>query len=372
MRKILIFLSFALLMPLYVFSAEFKTADQVSVAQGDAINDDLYIGGGSISMAGNVVGDLLVGGGNILINGPVSGDVVAAGGTINILSDIGDDVRIAGGNILIQGKIKGDLFIGGGQVQVSGNGIDGDVLIAGGIVRLETPVSGDVRIAGGEVYINAPVSGNININADKITFGSRAIVSGNFQYKSPSAAIMESGSSVAGKVDFQKKEIKGKKFLAGIGIIAALIKFLMILLGALLVGFAFPKYVNKFVSSAYVNPWKNIGIGFLSLIVIPIIAVVLMVSIVAIPIGILTAIGYVAIIIWSVFLAPVLLGSLLRRWYKKDEIYEISLKTIIAGVIAISAISIVPILGGIIKFGLFLFAFGSSVITKWGIVKDYR
>ena len=371
------YLSFFLLLafvlsPGLASAADFRAGDQVSISQGDTLNDDLYAGGGTVTVAGTLNGDFFAGGGSILVNGKVNGDVFVGGGTINILGDVSDDLRIGGGNILIQSNIGGDVMVGGGQIHIAAGKVGGDVIVGGGVLQIEAPVAGDVRFGGGEIYINAPVAGSVFMMGEKIKLGPKAIISGNLNYESPKEVEREAGSEVRGEVNYEQTKKRDRGFWAGVFSFGSLIEILCSLVFALLLGLFFNRYSRELVLNAYSRPLRNMLRGLLFVIVTPIIAVILMVTVIGIPLGILALLGYAIALLFSVFAAPLLLGSLIGYWYKREHGYRVTWKTIVAGVIAFFILGLIPIIGWAIQCLLILMTLGTCVRIKWNMAQSWR
>lgn len=365
-------LGLALLVPVVAFATTFHSGDTVDLRTGEAVYEDVYAAGGTVTSGTQIVGDLYVGGGTVLVTGPVSSDVVIGGGTVTITSAIGDDLRVGGGTIVVQGSVNGDVVVGGGQINLSGRSIGGDVLAGGGTLRLEAPVGGDVRAGGGEVFINAPVAGDLHVEAEKVTLGSRAVISGNFTYKSPTEAVMEPGAVVRGETSYTPAPHRNNvAAFAALVSIAMLIKVLMLLAGALVFGLVFKRYGTRLVRDAFAKPLPELGRGLLVLIATPIISILLMVTIIGIPLGILGIIGFVGLMIFSWFMAPVLLGSFIYQWFKKGE-YVVTWQTILIGVIAYTLLGVVPFVGSLVQFALMLLVLGTAARLKWHLAKEWR
>jgi biotin transporter BioY len=96
-----------------------------------------------------------------------------------------------------------------------------------------------------------------------------------------------------------------------------------------------------------------------------------MVTVVGLPLGILALIGYIGGIIFSWFMAPVLLGAILTRWWKKGEL-EVSWVSITTGVLAYTLIGVVPILGALTQCALMVIVFGGILAMKWDIIREWR
>jgi hypothetical protein len=93
--------------------------DQV-IADGETVNEDLVIWGGSLIVeeGGTVDGDVSVFGGTAVLDGHVKGDVVIFGGTASL-----------------SGEVDGDLVLFGGTLTADSNAdVDGDCLLIGGSI----------------------------------------------------------------------------------------------------------------------------------------------------------------------------------------------------------------------------------------------
>jgi len=354
-------------------AAEFRAGEQASISKNEKIVNDVYIAGGSVTSSGNIKGDLITGGGNVVITGDVESDVIAGGGNITILSNIGDDVRVGGGTIIITGKIGGDLIAGGGQINITGAGIGGDVAIGAGDVRIDAPVAGNLFIAGGNVFINAPIGGDVKIQAEKVTLGSAAVISGNLAYKASNELVKEEGAIVKGVVDFQQIENKktSARVLAAMGSAFLLWKFLAILVCALLVGLVFRRYTKEVIILSTKRPLYELGKGVIIAIVVPIISVFLLVTLLGIPLGILGLLCFILMMFLACIIAPIVVGSVVYSYFSKKE-FEVSWQTILLGVFLWMLLGLIPFIGWLILILVMFIVLGSLVTLEWRIYKEWR
>jgi len=97
------------------WAVEFKGGEEVVIGPDEVIEDDLYVGAGTITIEGTIKGDLVAAGSEITVNGTVEGDLIAAGGYITINGDIEDDARIAGGTLTLgpNARIGDDVLAAG-------------------------------------------------------------------------------------------------------------------------------------------------------------------------------------------------------------------------------------------------------------------
>lgn len=360
-------------MPLVSLAAEFRGGDQPSTTKSEKVSNDLYMGGGSVTSAGNVIGDLMTAGGNIVVSGDVDADLTAAGGNVNILSDVGDDVRAFGGTVVLAGKVGGDLLVGGGQVTVGGSGIGGDAVIGGGNVRIDAPIAGKLYAGGGNIYINAPVGGDVKIEADKVTLGPSAVISGSLTYKSKAELTQEDGAVVKGKVDYTQRAQRATPSAKFAAIFSAVLlwKFFALLASALVIGMMFRRWSKELVSIATRRPLFELGRGLLVLVAVPAISVILFMTLIGVPFGIVGLFGFVIMMLFTWIVTPIIVGSVVYKYFSKREL-EVSWKTILLGVFICTLLGLVPFIGWLAQILLMYITLGSIVALKLQIVKEWR
>lgn len=364
-----------LVLPLLVSAAELRYGEQASLAGNERLASDFYIAGGNVSSAGPVTGDLAAVGGNVMVTSAVTQDIFAAGGSVAVLGTVGDDLRVAGGNLTISSQVRGDLIVGGGQTHVTGSGISGDVLWGGGTLRLEAPVAGDLKLVGGDVYINSTVGGAVEFMGEKLTLGKNAVIEGDLTYTSANEVVIEEGAMVRGETQFTKRENPARDMKAGFAAFASfafLAGFLMKLACALALALIFNRYARTLVENVTEKPLLELGRGFAAFAVTPVASIVLLVTVLGVPLGLLGLIVFAAMIIFASLLAPVILGSIIHKLVMKPGAYHVTWLTVLVGVVAYTILGWIPFVGWIGKFVLVLMTLGAIVKVKWEAGKAWR
>lgn len=346
--------------------------DQNVVISSAETHKNLYTAGGNVTVNGDVLGDLTVAGGMVTVEGVVEKDLFVAGGNLFINGKVGETARVAGGNINITAPIGGDLLIGGGNITISEkSSIDGDLLIGGGNVNINAPVKGSVKIGGGNVYINSKIDGDVKIKISKdLVFGPKADIQGKVSYEAPRLAVFKDGSKVpnAEFTKWQKPSYKGR--IAGIITAALLIKLLAwVLMGLVLVKFRKQSIQNMFISIVE-KPWESLGIGLLALIVVPILSVLLLITAVGYYIAVSLLALYVFLLLMACILSALFLGFIILKYLNKPAESLVNWQSVLIGVVALLLIKIIPFLGWIIAFVLFLLVFGSIIKTIKELLKE--
>jgi len=368
LNKIFVFaLAIAMFLPFSTLAATMKAGQEVHVQKGENVKDNLYIAAGNVSVGSDVFGDLLAVGGNVLLSKDVSQDISAAGGSVTILGGSGGDVRAAGGNILIAGKMAGDLLAAGGTVVVSSDVTVGkDAVIAGGQITLDGDVSGNVSITGGVATINGHVKGNVKTRTDgKLTLGSGAVIDGNLEYsaRSQDSLVVNEGALVKGETSFseiaipQKSDVK--KFIPAIIGTFILFKILALLVSALILVFLFRRFSNTLLENTMKKPLEVLGKGFIALVVIPAASILLFVTLIGMPLGIILLLSYAILVTISCIYAGVLFGAWLSMVLRKSHQLSITWKSVVGGVLLLAVVRFVPVIGWLVAFFVFLLVLGS-------------
>jgi len=358
-----LFVFSVLVMP--VSAAKFEAGQQYVLGKDQSINENLYAAGTNIAIKGNLEGDLVTAGQTINVFGKVAQDITAAGNNLNFMGEIGGDLRAAGAFVNIDSNIIGDMLAAGGQIQVVKDAnLAGTIRLAGGIINIEGNILGPAKIKGDKVIINGRVARDAEITASKeLVIGKDAVIDGKITYKSPKEAIIESGAKVNTELSFIKIEQKFKPGVrkgAMLAIFTTLwfVKLLMLLAAALLLFGFFRKWLSGFVRETISNFGRELVSGFIFLFIVPIAVVFLFITIIGILPGIAGILAYVLFLIFAGVLSGVVFGSWLGKYLFKAENYVVDWKTIIGGIILFQLVCLIPFVGWIIGFVVFLACLG--------------
>ncbi len=341
----------------------------VTISAEKVIDDDLYIGGGTVNIDGTVNGDVIAAGGTVTVNGTVNGDVMVAGGMVAISGKVSDDVRIVGGNLTLDGEVGGDALVAGGNLDISSNShVAGDLLLGVGNARLAGKVGRDVRGGGGNVEIAGDVGRNVKISCDSLTLASGSQIGGDLTYTSQQKAKIQEGAKISGRIAHKLPPAPERRARSPVGlpILAAvtgrIFTFFLSLIaiavvGGIIVSLAPKKslLVAETIASA---PWKSLGLGFVLLIVVPIASFIISITIVGLPIGLILLFAYILAIYLSKVFAGLLVGEQILAYIRKGAKTHI-FWSLLLGVVVLSILGAIPILGFFVRLAYVLFALGA-------------
>lgn len=343
-----------ILLPGIIFAAEFKNGDSITIPEDEIISDDLYVAGGTVTINGTIEGDLIVGGGIIDVKGTVNGDVIAGGGTITLRGIVLDDVRAAGGQITIEGQITDDLLASGGIITLGKGG----------------SIGGNVKVAGGDVILGG-ISGTVEAAVGKLTIQDSAVIGGNVRYWSEEDAQLDPDAKITGVIEKQTLS-HGKNFYIGSvnPVIATIIGIIVTAFFAWFFSYAFPNKTESMLSSSRKEVGTHILWGFLGLVGLPGLAILLCVSVVGLPAGMLILLAFPLVIAlgWlvSVLMAGYIATQILTKKPGATWLYALT------GAILLSLFGLLPFVGWIVTSFFFLAGLGSLIRFDWRLYDTLR
>jgi len=367
-----------MIIPTVAFAVDIRAGDEIFVTR--IINDDVYLAGGMIRVDANVNGDLAVAGGNVSINSKISQDLTVVGGDIDINGEITDDLRVAGANIKINAIIKDDLLVGGGNVNLSADSFVGGDLIAGSAnLVLNGDIQGNILAGADTIFINGKVNGNVRLmSVDKLRFGPDGRISGDLSYVSVSEFEFEKGQ-VLGKITYEsasgplfegfRGEVGGIlfKLVAGFKIY----QLLSMLFFGLFLLWAYRFFAFHTVNLAFESPLKDLGIGVITLIVTPIVAVLFMITFIGVPLGLVIFAIWFIILYLATLMAALMIGSKIVRIDEKSSFLRM-FGSLAIGALVYVLLGLIPIIGWLVKILITLIALGAMVMYKLELATTLR
>jgi len=354
--------------PVLAFDA--RSGDTVTIASREVVDDDLYVGAATVVIDGMVNGDLWAAGYTITVNGGVNGSAMVAGNMINISGDVGHAVRAAGQTISISGNVNGDLMVFAATLNVASTAtVKGDLLVGAGNVRLDGLIEGDIKGAGSEVIIGNGVRGNVELEVDSLTILSTANIEGNLTYTSEQEAYVQPGAQIGGATTHNLPPVEEEQaipfpFSLFSGTLGKVVGFLMALVTGLVIILIAPRRLASISESIRSRPGASAAWGALVLFVTPIAAILVCLTIVGLPLGL------IALVLWAIglYLAQIPVGLLIGRLiigrFRGVERRGIMIGALALGLVILALLGLIPYLGFLIGLAVALFGFGAVVVSE--------
>jgi len=363
--SLLIFLLLIFATPNVSSAAEMLHDANIFIGAEQTYSENLYIGAGNTIIEGNVNADLVVFGGEVTVSGQISGDVFLGGGNVVFKGDVLGDLRVIGGTIKIEGTVGGDVLIIGGQVDIENTAeIRQDIFVVGGKVNIQDDFATELTIISANVRINSAISGETEVTTQNLWFGPNSNISGDFSYYAPQKFSAETGAVITGNVRFNEINLIRdtgfvKKALVSFMSFWFLLRFITTLIVAFILVYIFKIFSQETTNLALNSFGKSLLAGILILIFVPIVIMILFISLVALPIGFLLLISLIFVVIISPAISGIFLGTWAKKYIYNDNTGTVDFKAATLGVIALTLLQFVPIIGGLIILILTITAIGA-------------
>lgn len=359
-------LAFVLVMPV-AQAAEFvgphRTDNGTVIVGVNEIHKNLYVAGSTVFVNNSTQGDLFAAGGTITVDGAVEQDVTAAGGTLVLNGKVGGDARVAGGTITVNSEVGGDVLIGGGDVRISEKSkVGGDVTIGGGNVVIDAPVNGSIHIASGNVTINSEVKGSVTIKGGKqVVFGAKAQVPGKIKVTAINAPDVQAGAQVSTPEFTQRAGESHKSGLAAIFTLWFLIKIVAYALAGFLLIYFLPRRVHTLVKNMEEKMLGNFGIGIVTAIVVPVLALLVLFTFVGYYISLIAFAWYALIMMVSCLIAALFVGSWIVKMVSKKQELVLDWQAVVVGSVVFTLVGLVPFVGWLVQAIIALASVGAII-----------
>jgi hypothetical protein len=280
--------------------------------------------------------------GNVVSKG-VEQNVSTVAGDVEVHGPVEDDVHSGFGDILVKSKVGGD--------------VDADF----GDVNIQAPVDGEVHAEFGDVYVNAPVDGDVDVGHGDVELGPKAKISGDL--------VCESGR-ITGNRAAVKGDVKAEGMALGLdeshgpdvlGFVGWLFAALAFAACAVLAAVLAPRPLAAAARRAEETPGRAFVYGLVSLPVFFVLCVVLAVSIIGIPLLLLLAPAYLAVLFFGALVAAFLLGTKVLMFTGRYRIGNAM--AAVVGAIILAATTFIPVLGDLILYALCLLGTGAVILA---------
>jgi hypothetical protein len=246
--------------------------------------------------------------------------------------------------------LSGPVVVGPTETVSDVVAFDGDVTIRGHVTSDVVAFNGDVRVPGGRV------GGDITATNGQIFLGPGAVVGGDLNWRD-NRPVIAPGARVGGDVNEFNWDLSPWSGFAWTLLIWLAGTISTLILGIVLIAL-WPRGFEATVAAWRRSPGPVIGWGALLLIGLPIVAVLLLVTLVGIPLGIglllalipLWAVGYVA--------GTFLVGRLILRDSGR-------ILTFLLGLLIVSVLALIPFLNALVAIVVTGIGLGTLIVAGW-------
>ena len=367
--------------PFWVLAASVELGGGYSLKEEESSVSNLYVITDKAAVAGKVFGDLTVVASQADVSGNITGDTLIVAGKAVFSGQSGGDLRVAAGRVTISGVVKGDLVVlSGSAILQSGALVEGDLIAAGGNIYLSGDISHDAKIWSDSAFVESKISGSIDFVGSELTIKKGALVSGGVIYtvSKESDLILEDAASVKGALEYKDREI-GANFKSVWNTMTGRGTTFLFFLASLLFVSVITALISGKMGQAIATDmslkfgWRLLT-GLLFLIVTPIAAVLLAISLIGFFAGlVLSAFSFFWLFVSGAF-ASIGAGEIINRAMKSADgtfpLKSLWLKAVVGSVV-LSAISLAPVVGQFICLIVIIAAGGSIIFFVRSLSRNF-
>ena len=269
------------------------------------------------------------------------------------------EVSTVFGDARVRGPVAGDVHSAFGDVTVDRT-VGGSVNSGFGDITVRAPVAGEVDSGFGDVYVNNLVGGDVDVDHGDIVLGPHTVVMGHVrpgsgEIRQDSAAELREPMGAGMVPDFGSS---GDDLIGYIGWFFAAAGFAACVVLAAVVA---PRALSAAARRAEEVPGWSLLVGLVSVPAVLVLSVALAISVVGVPLLLLMAPAYLALVFYGALVAAFFVGRkvvLATGRYRSGNALAATV-----GAVLVAATALIPFLGGLLLFALTLLGTGASILA---------
>lgn len=340
--------------------------------KGPAVNKELFAIGDVIRTGGDLNGSAFQVAANLTSSSNVDGILFSAGQNV-FLSGQSEYLFSAGNLVNIKGSVLKDAFIAGNAIILENANLGRDLYAAGNALDLSGNFGRNVFVAGNSVVLSGNFEGSVVVEATAIEILEGTNIKGELRYNEDAKIKIADTASIGSQTTFvskiaQKDKVSENLFLSTLK--AKSFGFVNVLvLGVLFIalfGCAIKKLSERNNKITFAETAKKFGIGFLVLIVAPILFIIGLITVVGISSSFILLFLYIALFLLAKVFVGYLLGrEIILKGFKKSKANDYA--SFFLGIVILFLLGLIPVAGDIINFIVFCLGLGlgfNLVFTK--------
>lgn len=345
-------------------AATFRWAPTPTIAADETIPGDLYLMGAQVEVDGHVKGDLLVAGGAVTVRGPIDGDLVVLAGTVTVFGPVGHTMRAAGSQVRVAAPVGGDLLVAAGQVDTQPPLVVGGQTFVRATDQTLAGELGQALMAHGEnVVLAAEVAGPVDVVAPRLVVAPEARIDGALRMETLTPNPLDPRSVIRGGV--VTNPLRSRTAWGAFW--PWLLRWCTALLVGLLILYVVPHTAALVADNAMRRPHWRMLAGLGMLFGAPLVAIMGMLTIIALPLGLMLLGLYFA----CLYLAQLVVAWGAARWVLlragDAETHWKQALGLALSLVVLTMLKALPVVGVYLNFFIVLWGLGAItiVVYRW-------
>jgi len=299
----------ALALPTIAGATEFRKGETYELAKDETIKSDIFITTARARIDGTVEGDVFYFGQSIVISGHIKGDAILFGQSARVTGQVDGNIRSFTNNLTITGTVGKNVLTMNEVVNLDSSGkVGGSFTSFAESIGIDGQIGRDLLVMDSTTTISGNILGEVRAKGNRMSIVSSASIAGPVRFKGDEPPSVASSAKLASPVEFTKQVHesdfrKGHYYLWRVIWTAAFVLFGMVLF------LLMPKFAAESVVAGE-RFGAPIGLGVLVFFGVPIAAVIASITVVGIPLGLLT----LGLWILALFCAEIVVGTVVGNW----------------------------------------------------------
>lgn len=333
-----------------------------------SIGDTRLTAGDDVQIDSPVAGNAFAAGARVGVTARIDRSAFLSGGDVTVTAPIGRNLYMAGGDLRLEGVVYGRLRAAGGNVRIVRDAlVDGSASLAGGSIEVDGGVGRDLRAYGESIVINGVVGGDVELAGERIRIGPDARIAGKLEYRSGRPIVIDPEATIGrGITEMQKERRWMRNIGRGATIMGTTFSFGLVLIGALML-LGLPRFTRESAAKLRNRPAAAAGIGCVMLVGVPLMILLLVLTIIGIPLALLFAFGYVALMLFGYLIAAIFVGDTVLERLSPAKARSVGFRILflLLALILIAILRQLPFIGGLIVTLLFVAGIGAFTMRVW-------
>lgn len=333
-----------------------RDSDVVTISSDENIDDSVIMAGDTILIEGNVSGDVVAAGRRIEVSGDVGGNLVAFAEFVTVNGSVGGMV-MGGANTydLRETTVAGDAWIGAEKVSIdSTSRINGNATLASRATVVDGDINKDFYGFSESIELSGNVGADLEAFVNRLRLLGDATVTGGLSIRSdnPNVLRQDDGVTIGGETQFLDvpKELEQRSRYATLEFYLWQIVWLVSsFIVAMLLLWLVPS-LRQLNLGAGIEAAKTAGVGFLTLISVPVAAVLFAVTLVGLPVSLIAFGSWLLGLYLSQIVLGIVIGSMVMD--------QVDWRSVLLGLVIVVIGVNVPVIGGVLGFVLTLLGLG--------------
>lgn len=373
MANLLVAAMATLLVPAPALAVDIRHDEtSVTIKANEVVDDSLFLGAEVVTIDGTVNGNLVAFSDTVKISGTIKGNLITAAENVTVTGTVGGSMILMASDIDVSANIAGDAVTAADRVSFSSEArVNGNTAVAAKSITFAGQTERDFYTAAERITMNGTVGRHLEAWGDKLALGEEARIGGNVRFRAEDDD--ELTQSPLSRVDGEVEVIgvtyeRTNRYLTGEFYVGQMLLLIASLLFGLVLFWLLPNLRDVEVGDG-LDGAKSAGIGLITIVSLPIIAIMVAFTVVGLPFTIIGLVGWIVLMYIAKIVVAGYIGSLLLA---DSERANNAFMVLLVGLVPIYIAINLPFIGGILGFLLTIVGAGLVIQQLFEYIEDNR